>query len=366
MPGDDEVPKPDRPDAPQFAARIKVSFRSVDELVAAYAADLSRGELYVAAAQQLPPGTEVLLSLELPDGGPAVRVPARVTYALDADEAARQGRQPGMGTQFKETDAELAQRIAACAASSVEDDVEDDDETFSVLVVEDSPSYRSKVNAALTADGHDVETAEHGLAALVRALKEVPDVILTDVNMPVMDGWQLLRLLRSRPATKRVPVIFLTTLQSEEDRIRGYEAGVDDYIAKPFADEELALRVKRVVLRAREEKKARDRTPSTLSGDLRQVSVPSLLAFVEAERRSGLLALHAPRGEARIGLAKGRVIFVDLPDRAPTSLFERLIAVIDWTEGRFSFSVADLVPGSEAVSVQQALLEHARRKDEGV
>ncbi|HEY8432556.1 MAG TPA: response regulator [Sandaracinaceae bacterium] len=356
----------ERRKSPRFAARIKVHFRSVDELVTAYTSDLSQGGLYVAASVQLPPGTSVQLSLELPDGGPPARIPATVAYVLDAARAQAQGRAPGMGMRFDQHEVEaLGARIAALVATSVaatEPAPEEAFEPLSILVVEDSPIQRGRVASALRNAGHRVVAAEHGLEALGKALKEPPDVVLTDVNMPVMDGWQLLRLLRARDSTRNVPVVFLTTLGSDADRIRGYEAGVDDYIAKPVDTEELLRRVRRVVARARAEG---DReSDSGLSGDLRQVSVTSLLAFAEAERRSGLLTVRRPEGEARVGLHEGTVISVDLPGPGPSSLFERLLAVLDYEDGRFELSEVELIAGDEAVSVQGALLEHARRKDE--
>ncbi len=366
MPSEDQDQGDERRSAPRYAARIKVSFRSVDDLVTAYTADLSRGGLYVAASVQLPPGTNVQLSLELADGSAPARIPARVAYVLGPQQAAAQGRQPGMGMQFHAADTEeLGRRIAAYLSSSVDSPAAEAEgtEPLHVLVVEDSAIQRGRVVGALRGAGHKVSTAEHGLEGLGKALKEPPAVVLTDVNMPVMDGWQLLRLLRARAATKNVPVIFLTTLGSEQDRIRGYEAGVDDYIAKPFAEEELVARVRRVVMRARTEG---DRESySGLTGDLRQVSVTSLLAFAEAERRSGMLTLRRPGGDARVGLEQGMVISVDLPGcEAPNALFERLLAVLDWEEGRFELAEVELVAGQEHVSVQQALLEHARRTDE--
>lgn len=355
----------DRRRSPRFAARIKVSFPSVDDLVTAYTADLSRGGLFVAASVQLPPGTEVQLSLELADGSAPARIPARVAYVLGPELAAAQAREPGMGMQFHAADTEeLGLRIAQYLSSSVDELVtESAEEPLHVLVVEDSAIQRGRVVGALRASGHRVTTAEHGLEALGKALKDPPDAVLTDVNMPVMDGWQLLRLLRARETTKNVPIVFLTTLGSEQDRIRGYEAGVDDYISKPFAEEELVARVRRVVTRARAEG---DRgAVSGLSGDLRQVSVASLLAFAEAERRSGMLTLRRPGGDARVGLEQGTVISVDLPERdAPSALFERLLTLLDWTEGRFELSEVELVAGHEHASIQQALLEHARRTDE--
>src|SRR5689334_10431524 len=91
---------PDRRDAPRFAARIRVRFRSVDELVTAYTGDLSRGGLFVSSERLLPIGTSVQIALELPDGGPPAHLPAKVAYLLEPAQAATMGRPTGMGMEF--------------------------------------------------------------------------------------------------------------------------------------------------------------------------------------------------------------------------------------------------------------------------
>lgn len=360
---DEEQPDGGERRSHRFAARIKVAFRSVEELVTAYTTDLSRGGIFVSAAQQLPIGASVQLSLELPDGGPPERIPARVSYVVDAATAAREGRPSGMGMQFVEAEATpLAERIARFLAAEAAPSDEVDQASVHVLVVEDSTSYRAAIASALEVAGHRVSTAEHGLDALGKAMKDRPDLVLTDVAMPVMDGWQLLRILRARDTTAEVPVVFLTTLDSERDRIRGYQLGVDDYIAKPFTPEELLARVRRVILRHRRDD---DAARSGMHGSLEQVSLPSLLAFAEAERRSGLLTLEGPDGDARVGLVDGAIVSVELPDvTAETPLFERVMVLLDIREGRFSLGPVEVVGGPDSVSVQGALLEHARRMDE--
>ncbi|MFK7986715.1 MAG: response regulator [Sandaracinaceae bacterium] len=350
--------------APRFEARIVVKFRSVEELVTAYSTDISHGGLFVAAAQQLDVGARVLLHLELPDGGKPARVPAEVAYVVGAATAAVEGRNPGMGMKFVESSvAPLATRIAHFLdATSRPPEAPEAAEPGGphVLVVDDSASYRAGVARCLEKAGLRVSTAEHGLDALGKAMRDRPDVVLTDVQMPVMDGWQLLRIVRAREATSKVPVVFLTTLDGESDRIRGYQLGVDDYIPKPFVPEELVARVRRTVRRSVRDEHIDD----GMSGSLEQVSLPSLLAFAEAERRSGQLVVDGPVGDARVALAEGAVVSVELSEGGPASLLERLLGLLDWTEGRFSLTTCEVEAGAERVSVQGALLEHARRRDE--
>lgn len=350
----------------RFAARIKVRFRSVEELVTAYTEDVSRGGLYVTAAQQLPKGTLVQLSLELPDGGPPALLAARVAYVLTDEEAQERGRNPGMGMRFMAEDvAPLAERIAEYLAEMAGSGEHERPEPIHALVVDDSSSWRSAVREALAQFGHRVTEAEHGLDALGKAMKEPPDLVLTDVTMPVMDGWKLLRLLRSREATARVPVVFMSTLASERDRIRGYQLGVDDFLEKPVAPNELVARTMRVVMRNRWEGMAEPDESSGMSGDLKQVSLQSLLAFAEAERRTAWLVVHHQHRRAEIGVREGAIaqVHVNAPD-APRSLLEKVLWVLDWPEGRFALRDAPVNEGAESVGVQMALMEHARRKDE--
>jgi len=349
----------------RFAARIKVRFRSIEELVTAYTEDVSRGGLFVTAGQQLPPGTEVQLSLELPDGAAPALVPARVAYVLDEATARTQGRNPGMGMQFLEEDvAPLAERIAVFLSETIGSGEHERPEPIQALVVDDSAAYRDLVAQSLMDAGHFVTVAENGLEALGRAMRRPPDIVLTDVNMPVMDGWQLLRLLRAREETKKVPIVFLTSLDTERDRIKGYQRGVDDYIAKPFAGAELVARVLRIVMRSRWEGHVYS-NDTTMTGDLRQVTLHSLLAFAEAERRSALITIQASKTTARISVRKGVVSSVHVPDpNAPETLLERLLMVLDWADGRFFMEDVELPESDEMVVVQMALMEHARRKDE--
>lgn len=349
-------------------AYLPVRFRSIEELATAYSTDVSGGGIYVAAAQPLPVGSEVELAIEIPDGLPPAILRARVAYVV-AEEAARSlGKVPGMGMQFVARDTtELARRIADHLASAVLDEQPSERAPLRVLVVEDSPSYRSAIVSALLEAGHRVSVAEDGLAGLGRALKELPDVVLSDVNMPTMDGWQMLRLLRARASTQRTPVIFLSTLGSERDRLRGYDAGVDDYIAKPFERDDLLARVRRAATRAPSAASIpRSAAVTALSGDLGLVSLPSLLAFADAERRSGVLTVRSPGREVRIGLIEGAVVGVDLGagTDAPVSLFERLVGALDVTTGRFELSALRMPDSGERVSISGALLEHARRRDE--
>src|SRR5262249_54866887 len=119
-----------------------------------------------------------------------------------------------------------------------------------ILIVDDDAWILKMVSTVLDKRGYAIDTAQDGTEALERVSEATPDLVITDVMMPRMAGWPLIRHLRPRPETAFIPVIFLTALGSDEDRIRGFRLGADDYLPKPFRFEELDLRVQNALRHA--------------------------------------------------------------------------------------------------------------------
>ena len=121
--------------------------------------------------------------------------------------------------------------------------------TRQLLVVDDDPSLLLAVSETLRAEGYEVVTARRGSEAMVRVAESLPDLIISDIRMPGMDGYALARNLRSAPRTRLVPIVFLTAKDDLADRITGFRTGVDAYITKPFESEELIAIVKNILER---------------------------------------------------------------------------------------------------------------------
>jgi len=113
-----------------------------------------------------------------------------------------------------------------------------------IFVVDDSVDNRRLLKKALEKDNYEIIEAENGLDALNLAIKILPDLILLDIVMPEMDGFQTCQALKANPQTKHIPVIFLSAKSETQDKIRGLEMGGADYITKPFDRGEVLARVR--------------------------------------------------------------------------------------------------------------------------
>ena len=116
-------------------------------------------------------------------------------------------------------------------------------EQDTILMVDDNPTNLHVLQATLEGRGYRLLAARDGTNALLVAAKALPDLILLDIMMPGMDGYEVCRRLQSDPVTCDIPVIFLSALEQTEDKVRGFELGAVDYITKPFQPEEVIARV---------------------------------------------------------------------------------------------------------------------------
>ncbi|MGH7017201.1 MAG: response regulator, partial [Caulobacteraceae bacterium] len=163
--------------------------------------------------------------------------------------------------------------------------------TARILVVDDIEANIRVLEAKLSAEYYEVLTAMDGEGALAVAAAQKPDVILLDVMMPVMDGFEVCRRLKERPETAHVPVVLVTALDGRADRIAGLEAGADDFLTKPIDDLMLLARV---------------RSLTRL-----KLVIDELRSREASGRRLGVMGEAA----AKLGGAGGRVLIVDDQER---------------------------------------------------
>ena len=350
---------------PRFEGTYHVQYKTVDELVLAYTADLSRGGMFLRTEEFLPLNAVIQVKIELPEGAGEIPAICRVAFVRDRDTAAAENLPMGIGVEFVDLDREALQ-IFEHFIIELSTDAQPAQKAIArklkVVVVDDDEFYGEHVAELFRARGDSAFIAPDGFEGLALCLKQLPDVILCDVQMPRMDGWQFLRMVRARPSLAGSPVVLLTTLTGEAERLRGYQLGVDDYIPKPCPPEELLARVDRLVQRIH--RAARPNVEKkTLRGDLVQVSLASVLSFLENEKMTGEL-LIVGKSRARLLLSEGRLLRTELNEPVPVA--ERPYVVLGWKRGQFEFVPQEIViePDDQPLSLTSLILEHARRSDE--
>ncbi len=356
----------DRRKSPRVQAGFRVKYSTLDQLVLAYTKNISKGGLFIATERLLPVNSVVRLIISLPSDGGEIPCIARVVRAMGPDED-NPHRKHGLALEFLDVSAGSIEHIEEFMSSAATKEAEASmlptfDYRLSILVVDDEKIYRENAAKILREQGHDVTTAEDGLKGLAACLRNPPDIVLTDVNMPLMDGWNFLRTIRARPSLSSTLVVFQTTLNSEKERLKGYQLGVDDYLAKPYSAEELMLRIERLFQRT--SVGSRDLSKKALRGDLEQVSLPTVLSMLELEQKTGVVIIVGPH-LCRLYVRHGRPMSIEMDGIKGKTPIALVVELFRWTKGQFEFAPQDIHAADELqLSMQGLLMEAARLTDE--
>src|SRR5687768_4121028 len=234
-----------------------------------------------------------------------------------------------------------------------------------LLLVDADPRSVRVLEVSLKKAGYSVTTAADGQDALAKIEFSTPDLILSDTRLPRVDGYELVRRLKQNPEFAGIPIVFLTSQKSIEDKIRGLELGVEDYLTKPIFVRELIARVNLLLARRTQERLAASIPTSArtrLSGSLEDMGTVDLLQTFEVSRKSGVGRISHGRHEAQIFFRDGKVVDAELGRlRGEEAVYRALI----WSSGSFEVefrpvSNEDVIP----TSTQGLLMEGMRRVDE--
>ncbi len=223
------------------------------------------------------------------------------------------------------------------------------------------------LEVSLKKAGYSVTTAKDGSDALAKIELSTPDLVLSDTRLPKLDGYALVRKLKERPEWSAIPVVFLTSQKSIEDKIRGLELGVEDYLTKPIFVRELIARVNLLIARRTREgiattKQATNAGRTHFSGSIADMNVVDLLQTFEVSRKSGVVHITNGDSDAHVYFRDGKVVDATLGRlMGEEAVYRTLI----WNEGEFEveFTKVDCPDVIEA-STQGLLMEGMRRVDE--
>lgn len=235
-----------------------------------------------------------------------------------------------------------------------------------LLLVDADPRSIRVLEVSLKKAGYIVTTASDGVDALSKIQISAPDLVLADTRLPRMDGYELVRHLKENPEHAAIPVVFLTSQRMTEDKIRGLELGVEDYLTKPIFVRELIARVNLLLARRKQQTLATNipsATRTRLTGSLEDMGIVDLLQTFEVSRKSGMARVREPKGKALVVYFRdGKVVDAELGRlRGEEAVYRGLI----WGAGTFEVEFRpiqneDIIP----TSTQGLLMEGMRRVDE--
>jgi DNA-binding response OmpR family regulator len=231
-----------------------------------------------------------------------------------------------------------------------------------LLVDADQKSIRL-LEVSLRKAGFSVTTSDTGTDALKKVEISPPDLIISDTKMPKIDGYEFCRQIKEKPKFRNIPFIFLTRQTDVDDKIRGLELGVDDYLTKPIFIKEVIARVKLLLEKKRTSILEVTEPESKLSGSLDQMGVVDVIQTLEMSRKTGVVNLRSNEKVGKIYFQDGRIINAE----AELLQGERAVyRMLLWAEGNFSvdFGTQDDIEDRIEISTQGLIMEGMRRIDE--
>ncbi len=217
--------------------------------------------------------------------------------------------------------------------------------TYRILIIDDDSSQHIIIGEYLKLSGYEPLSATDGESGLEMLAAERPDLVLLDIQMPGMDGFQTLDRIRNDPAHRDVPVIFLTALDRDNLKIRGLKEGADDYITKPFNKAELLARITAVLRRTARYR----RTEGMMDGDLSDVGLSELLQSMDLGSKTATILM--PGMDAEVCVEDGYLVHVRQGEFTGTMALKRLFLL-----ERGAFSVKFNILPADITKVPESLM----------
>lgn len=243
-----------------------------------------------------------------------------------------------------------------------------------VLVVDDELDNRVMMRYFLESWGYEVVLAANGEEALSRVAEQAPALVLLDLEMPVMDGFETCHRLKENPQTEDIPVIMFTGLEATADKVKGIRRGADDYVVKTVDPEEIQARIEMILRRSKrvQEKAvqtaqaapaaAAPASSAVITGSLEEKHFPEAMQLALAYGQSGVFRIEADGEEAKVFIHEGNVAHAVCGQTEGIDAFYEMAL---WRTGFFSYHVGE-TPSERTIqqSGTSLLMEATRRLDE--
>ncbi|MBN2379451.1 response regulator [candidate division WOR-3 bacterium] len=235
-----------------------------------------------------------------------------------------------------------------------------------VLVVDDDPHLLNLLDLRLTQEGFKVTVAASAQEALEKISAEPPELVIADIMMPGMDGYELCERIRATENMHSIPFVFLSALAETQDKVKGLRLGADDYLTKPFEFHELLARVEILLDRYKRYQETFEREAKSeiaTSGNIEDLGVIDLLQMLSFGQKTGEVHLEFKGEEGFLYLAQGKLIAASYRNKHGSAA---LPALLSWSEGRFTVKLLKSLSVLPTIQHQtdEAIFEALRELDE--
>jgi CheY-like chemotaxis protein len=250
-----------------------------------------------------------------------------------------------------------------------------------ILVIDDDINILSTLRILFQREGFQVQTAFDGEDGFKKIIAGGIDIILSDVDMPKMNGFEVFQKLKMQNIIQQIPIIMMSAGVNPVDRARYIDEGAEDFVTKPFNTIELLARVRRILARAQGHI-GQDTTPGSkpkdalesgsrpnelTRGKLGDILVPDLVQFFLLGQKDGFLELTRPTGTARLFFVGGQIIHCTVVEKTGVSREgdDAVYNMMGWTDGNFRAAFERVaIPRRIKTPTHELLLEHARHADD--
>ncbi len=235
---------------------------------------------------------------------------------------------------------------------------------YKILIVDDNDHVLKLLRISLEKAGYEIYEAGNGDEGLEKAKEVLPDLIISDVMMPMTDGIEFCWMIRDNSPIPMVPFIFMTSLEDQDMEIRGFRAGADEYLVKPV-DRKVLLEKVGTLLKRASKVQSIDNNPSEavkgFEGNLADLSLAEVIQLLSLNQRSGVLSIETDE-KGEIVFIKGQMIFGEY---GSLSGEDAIYKVVPQTQGRFRFEPGEKdAPRNIQGTTMNVLIEACRLSDE--
>lgn len=232
-----------------------------------------------------------------------------------------------------------------------------------ILIVDDNKTVRTLLGLNLRKENYEVIEAENGQEGLNRVNEDKPDLVISDILMPQMDGFEFCKQVRTTSKVPMVPFMFLTSIDQVATELRGFRTGADDYLIKSnIKKEDLLAKVEAMLNKSNEFKQAEKEIQEGLYGKFTDLSLVDILQLLMMNKKSGILTITREGDKAELYFTDGRMIHAEYKQYVGE---EAVYNLGEWKDGIFRFESVDVnaVPTIHTATMN-VIMEYCRVTDE--